>query len=263
VSVGADPDRIAILDNFCWGNTERPETLGSLVRAAEGCRDVALAYGTPFISGKDSLYNEYTHEGKSLAIPGTLLISAMGQVPDVRKCVTMDLKEAGNTLVLVGETRDELGGSHWAMVRGLDGGNVPRVDTDVAPRIFQAVHRAISRGLVRSCHDLSEGGLAVALAEMAIAGGLGATVVLAGAFVPLTLPASVMLFSESPTRFLLEIRKQDLSHLFFLFEGMTFDLVGHVVEEPRLLVRDIRSTDALIDAPLSALKEAWQAPLRW
>ena len=96
VAVGADPDRIAILDNFCWGNTERPETLGSLVRAAEGCRDVALAYGTPFISGKDSLYNEYTHEGKSLAIPPTLLISAMGQVPDVRKCVTMDLKEAGN-----------------------------------------------------------------------------------------------------------------------------------------------------------------------
>ena len=120
--MGADPDRIAILDNFCWGNTERPETLGSLVRAAEGCRDVALAYGTPFISGKDSLYNEYTHEGQSLAIPPTLLISAMGQVPDVRKCVTMDLKEPGNVLLLVGTTRDELGGSHWAMVRGLEGG---------------------------------------------------------------------------------------------------------------------------------------------
>ncbi len=98
VAVGADPTRIAILDNFCWGNTERPETLGSLVRAAQGCHDVALAYGTPFISGKDSLYNEYTHEGQSLAIPPTLLISAMGQVPDVRKCVTMDLKEPGNLL---------------------------------------------------------------------------------------------------------------------------------------------------------------------
>ena len=79
------PTRIALLDNFCWGNTERPETLGSLVRAAQACRDVALAYGTPFISGKDSLNNEYTHEGQSLAIPPTLLISAIGQVPDVRR----------------------------------------------------------------------------------------------------------------------------------------------------------------------------------
>src|SRR6185312_3382776 len=133
-----------------------------------------FAYGTPFISGKDSLYNEYTHDGKSLAIPGTLLISAMGQVPDVRKCVTMDLKEPGNTLVLVGETRDELGGSHWAMVRGLEGGYVPQVHRASAVPTFKAVHEAISRGLVRSCHDLSEGGLAVAVAEMAIAGGLGA-----------------------------------------------------------------------------------------
>ena len=95
VAVGADPDRIALLDNFCWGNTERPETLGALVLAAQACRDVSLAYRTPFISGKDSLNNEYTHEGQSLAIPPTLLISAIGQVADVRSCVTMDLKEAG------------------------------------------------------------------------------------------------------------------------------------------------------------------------
>ena len=263
VSVGADPDRIAILDNFCWGNTERPETLGSLVRAAEGCRDVALAYGTPFISGKDSLYNEYTHEGKSLAIPGTLLISAMGQVPDVRKCVTMDLKEPGNFLLLVGETRDELGGSHWAMVRGLEGGNVPRVDPEVAPRVFRAVHEAISRGLVRSCHDLSEGGLAVALAEMAIAGGLGVTGLFTEVFVPLTHPAAVALFSESPTRFLLESRPKDFQEILSIFRGFTRDLIGVVAEQPRLLIYDMRWTNALIDAPLSALKEAWQAPLRW
>ncbi|MBV8381645.1 MAG: phosphoribosylformylglycinamidine synthase, partial [Planctomycetaceae bacterium] len=114
VAVGADPARIALLDNFCWGNTDRPEALGSLVLAARGCHDLALAYGTPFISGKDSLNNEYTHEGQSLAIPPTLLISAMGQVPDVRTCVTMDLKEPGNVLLLAGLTRLELGGSHWA-----------------------------------------------------------------------------------------------------------------------------------------------------
>jgi len=179
VAVGADPSRIAILDNFCWGNTERPETLGSLVRAALGCKDTAIAFGTPFISGKDSLNNEFSYvdpatgEKKTVAIPSSLLISAIGQVADVRQCVTMDLKQAGNLLYLVGVTKDEMGGSHYALVNSLGGGTVPHVDLEQAPKIFAAVHRAISSGLVRSCHDLSEGGLATAAAEMAFAGGLG------------------------------------------------------------------------------------------
>jgi phosphoribosylformylglycinamidine synthase subunit PurSL len=264
VAVGADPDRIAILDNFCWGNTERPETLGSLVRAAEGCRDVALAYGTPFISGKDSLYNEYTHEGRSLAIPPTLLISAMGLVPDVRKCVTMDLKEAGNVLLLVGTTRDELGGSHWAMVRGLEGGFVPRVKQDEARPIFRAVHAAISRGLVRSCHDLSEGGLAVALAEMALAGGLGVKAELSGVDYDGDIVNVVaLLFSESPTRFVMEVRPDAIPAVQALFKGLSHWPIGLVVPDPRLIVRSDPRSKSLIDAPLSALKEAWQAPLRW
>jgi phosphoribosylformylglycinamidine synthase len=259
VAVGADPDRIAILDNFCWGNTERPETLGSLVRAAEGCHDVALAYGTPFISGKDSLYNEYIHEGQSLAIPPTLLISAIGQVPDVRTCVTMDLKEPGNLLLLVGSTRDELGGSHWAMVRGLEGGAVPRVNLADAPLIFRALHRAIAGGLVRSCHDLSEGGLAVALAEMALAGGHGAEILFAQD--PLPLHPAVLLFSESPTRFVLEVRPTSVNAVFGVFDGLAIDLIGAVSDTQSLSIRHKDAT--LIDAPLSSLKEAWQAPLRW
>ena len=128
VAVGADPARIALLDNFCWGDTDRPEVLGSLVRAAEACRDVALAYGIPFISGKDSLKNEYHAAGRNIVIPPTLLISALGIVPDVRRCVTMDLKEPGNILYLLGATKDEMGGSHYNLVHGLDGGAVPRVD---------------------------------------------------------------------------------------------------------------------------------------
>ncbi len=177
VAVGADPARIALLDNFCWGNTERPETLGSLVLAAQACHDLALAYGTPFISGKDSLNNEYKHEGRSLAIPPTLLISAIGQVPDVRSCVTMDLKEPGNVLCSWALTRLELGGSLWARVHEPAGraraAGRPRARAGASSR---PLHAAIGRGLVRSCHDLSEGGLAVALAEMAFAGGLGAQV---------------------------------------------------------------------------------------
>ena len=144
VAVGADPARIALLDNFCWGNTERPETLGSLVLAAEACRDMALAYGTPFISGKDSLYNEFTHEGRSLAIPPTLLISAMGQVPDVRRCVTMDLKEPGNLLLLVGMTRIELGGgSIWSHSTSRVRAACPASIPAQGRRCIAAVHEAI------------------------------------------------------------------------------------------------------------------------
>ena len=162
VAVGADPLRIAILDNFCWGNTERAETLGSLVRAALGCKDTAIAFGTPFISGKDSLNNEFSYVDPStgqkrlVAIPSSLLISAIGQVADVRRCVTMDLKQTGNFVYLVGDTNDELGGSHYAIVNERKGGQVPRVNLRQAPRVFAAIHAAIASGFVRSCHDLSE-----------------------------------------------------------------------------------------------------------
>ena len=121
VAVGADPERIAILDNFCWGDCERPETLGSLVRAALACHDLAVALGTPFISGKDSLNNEFRYTDaagakQTIAIPPSLLISALGQIDDVSRAVTMDLEAAGNVLYQVGMTKDELGGSHFALV---------------------------------------------------------------------------------------------------------------------------------------------------
>ena len=255
VAVGADPSRIALLDNFCWGNPERPETLGSIVLAARGCREAALAYKSPFISGKDSLYNEYAHMGKSLAIPPTLLISAIGQVPDIRKCVSMDLKEAGNTLLLIGETRDELGGSVWASVHGLVGGSVPTADPSTAAPTFALVHRLIVAGLVRSCHDLSEGGLAVALAEMAMAGGLGARVEVEG--------GAVALFSESPSRFVLEVGPGDQAEVARRFDeaglARCHRRLGSVSADPRLVVE--AGGKALIDAGLAALKSAWQRPL--
>ncbi len=265
VAVGADPDRIALLDNFCWGNTERPETLGSLVLAAQGCHDLALAYGTPFISGKDSLNNEYTHDGRSLAIPPTLLISAIGQVPDVRKCVTMDLKEPGNVVLLAGTTRLELGGSHWMVSRGRDEGRAPRVDPDLGRALFRAVHAAIGRGLIRACHDPSEGGLAVALAEMATAGGLGLDVSLRD--VPSddeSAHDAALLFSESPTRFLLEVRPDRVLELYDLFGTLPLGRLGEVTgaDAPRLVVRGLGG-GAVIDASISDLKSAWQAPLRW
>jgi len=260
VAVGADPKRIALLDNFCWGNTDRPEVLGSLVRAAEACRDVALAYGTPFISGKDSLNNEF-HSGKThLVIPPTLLISAMGKVADVRQCVTMDLKEPGNLLYLVGVTREEMGGSHYHLVNGQGGGTVPQVDLELAPRIFRSLHEAIRRGLVRACHDLSEGGLAVAAAEMAFAGGLGAD--LTGLAAPANAPDEIMLFAESTTRFLLEVEAGSASALELCFTSVPLLRIGQTLKEPRLRIAG-RSGTWVVWANLADLKEAWQGPLRW
>lgn len=266
VAVGADPARIALLDNFCWGDCERPETLGSLVRAALACYDMAVGLGTPFISGKDSLNNEFSYvdergERRTIAIPPSLLISAMGQVDDVAKCVTMDLKQAGNLLYIVGETRDELGGSHWAMVNGLADGNVPTVDAERAGAMFAAVHQAISSGLVRACHDLSEGGLAAAVAEMAFAGGLGAQVDVRTMPTDESLPAAVRLFSESNTRFLCEVEPKDATAFEAAFGGLALSKIGQVTVGTRLVVDedDVR----LIDADICELREAWQATLRW
>jgi phosphoribosylformylglycinamidine synthase len=264
VAVGADPGRVAILDNFCWGNTNRPEVLGSLVRAAEACRDVALAYNTPFISGKDSLNNEFHASGRNIVIPPTLLISALGRVPDVRRCVTMDLKEAGNFLYLIGETKDELGGSHFHLITGQSGGQVPKVDLDRAPLLFMELHEAIRTGLIRACHDLSEGGLAVAVAEMAFAGGLGADIRLSPSPLGGEEGASdeVMLFSESPTRFIVEVMPTNVSTFEKQFHDLPCSRIGQVVKEPRLRIAG-HSGEWIVWSDLAALKEAWQKPLRY
>jgi phosphoribosylformylglycinamidine synthase II len=265
VAVGADPQRIALLDNFCWGNTDRPETLGSLVRAALGCHDVAVVLGTPFISGKDSLNNEFRPEGadEPISIPPSLLISALGQVDDVGRCVTMDLKEPGNLLYIVGRTRNEMGGSHYGLVEGLSGGEVPKVNPQGAKKTFAALHQAIAGGLVRACHDLSEGGLAVAVAEMAFAGGLGARIDLDS--VPRderSRDPAVLLFSESNTRLLCEVRPENKAAFEDQMSGVPFAQVGEVIDSDKLEVLDSDGTP-VVQADLATLKEAWQRPLRW
>lgn len=261
VAVGGDPDRTAILDNFCWGNASRPEVFGSLCQAAFACRDIALGYRTPFISGKDSLNNEFNTGTERIVIPPTLLISAIAIVPDVFHARTMDLKQAGNVLVIVGLTRDEMGGSHFNLVTGATGGEVPNVDVKIGSRVFAGVYRAISAGQVRACHDLSEGGLAVALAEMAFAGELGAEVQLenvptSAEFDPLT-----VLFSESNSRLLLEIEPQHVDDVSNHLEGTPHAVIGQVIADPRLRITHQGTT--LLDEAVKELKDAWKTPLAW
>jgi phosphoribosylformylglycinamidine synthase II len=209
VCVGADPRRIAILDNFCWPSCDKPENLGMLVRAAEGCYDGAKAYKTPFVSGKDSLNNQFrytdpaTGESRTIEIPPTLLITGLAIVPSVKRVTSMDAKKPGNLLVVIGATTDEIGGS--LLQKLLDSGSgyphspngdsvyphspsgassiapasladwtshnhtVPRVDLSLGPRTAHAVANLITDGIIVSAHDCSEGGLLVSIAEMLIA----------------------------------------------------------------------------------------------
>jgi phosphoribosylformylglycinamidine synthase len=262
VAVGTDPSRVAILDNFSWGNCEKPDRLGALVLAAEGCYAAAKAFGTPFVSGKDSLNNEYRVGEETLSIPPTLLITALGIVPDVARCVTMDAKRAGNRIYLVGETGAELGGSLLHHLAGRRGGQVPRVDLARAPRIFAALHAAIAGGLVASCHDLSEGGLAVAAAEMALGGGLGLALELAK--VPRsTLPAdwdvdTALLFSESATRFLVEVAPERAAAFERALAGLPCATLGEVRTQPGLAVRGVSGRE-LFELPLEELTRAFHS----
>ncbi len=258
VAVGADPSRIAILDNFCWGDPTRPETLGSLLEAARGCHDAAIYYGTPFISGKDSLNNEYLGtDGKRHAIPPTLLISAIGLIDDVRTAVTSDLKCAGHHLFLVGATRAEMAGAHvWKAVGAASAEREASCDVpgpvDRAPELYQALHDAISQGIVAACHDLSEGGLAVAAAEMCIGGRLG---------LALTLPEGepfVQLFSESNGRLLVEVAPAHVDAFVARFAGLPAARLGLVTDSGRLTIST--RVDMIVDVPVAELVKAWLNP---
>jgi phosphoribosylformylglycinamidine synthase len=227
VAVGADPERIAILDNFCWGDPKRPETLGSLVEAARGCHDAALLFRTPFISGKDSLNNEYLGtDGQRHAIPPTLLVSALGIMDDITKAVTMDLKEAGNTIYLVGDFAPVFGGSHFDTT--IDE-SIPQV-SEITPQVYKALHNAINAGLVRSAHDLSEGGLAVAATEMCIGGRLGLDI-----NPPLT---TRDLFGETTGCLLVEVSSTDIAPFKETLKDLPFKKLGHVITEPVLKLND-------------------------
>ena len=248
VCVGADPSRIALLDNFSWPGCTDPDRLGGLVRAAEACYEGAMAYRAPFISGKDSLNNQFTTtDGRTIEIPPTLLISGIGIVPDVMRCVTMDAKRAGNLLVLVGApTTGALGGSHYQMLFGApeDRSRMPAVDPVQGARLARSVADLIVAGRVRAAHDCSDGGLLVAAAEMAMAGRLGLNLTLDG------LPC----FSEEPSRYLLEIEAAAVAHL----GDLQHTVIGTFNDTARITLAD----DPL-DISIDDLLAAWLGTLDW
>ena len=247
--------RIALLDNFVWGNPEKPERLGSLVRACQACYDVAVNYKTPFISGKDSLYNE----SPLGPVTPTLLITAVGIVPDISKTVSVDLKSPGNLIYIVGDTYPELGGSEYYKLKGYLGKSVPKLHASKARKAYYKLTKAISKDLVKACHDLSEGGLAVASAEMAFSGGYGLELDLQKVPGKRLTRNDFILFSESNSRFLIEISKKD---------KMTFErimkkkcaLIGKVTKEKKLVIFGLNGK-VVVDSPIEMLLSSWKKTL--
>jgi phosphoribosylformylglycinamidine synthase II len=249
--------RVALLDNFTWGNPEKPDRLGGLVRAAQACYEVASVLGIPFISGKDSLYNE----SPLGPVTPTLLITALGIIPDVRRAVTADLKKPGNLLYLLGKTQPELGGSEYYRLESFLGNSVPKVDAVETRKNFTCLTEAVDRSFVRACHDLSEGGLAVAASEMALSGGLGLELDLGSVYAPSPLRDDFLLFSESNSRFLVEVSPEKSREFEELMRGVVLSKVGRVMKDQRLRVKGVGGRP-IVDAPLTDLLEAWKGTLR-
>ena len=276
VCVGADPERVAILDNFCFPSCAVPENLGALVRTAEGCYDAAKAYRTPFISGKDSLSNQFTtKDGRTIQIPPTLLITGIGIVPDADLATTSDAKRPGSRLVVVGPPSAGMRGSHYDLLFGLPesaGGSgvstpeLPRTDLTLGPRTARAVHRLIREGIVRSAHDVSDGGLLCAVAEMLIAGStpgqpLGASVGPLGGGVP----ELAHLFGEGPSRYVLEVDDAQLDRLGEILReegGVPWSVFGVLTDTGRLeLAQGAGGAGGSVD--VEDLAAAWLGTLDW
>ncbi len=254
--------RIALLDNFSWGNPEKEDRLGQLVESCKACYDGVLAFQTPFISGKDSLYNEFDRgNGETVSIPPTLVISAVGIIPDVRKAVTMDLKETDNPVYIIGETKDELGGSHYYMIHGFKGNNVPSVDLKKTKKSFGALIKAMDDGLVKACHDCSEGGIGITAAEMAFAGELGMKIDLKK--VPADLKRNdKILFSESNSRFLVEIDKSKQKEFEKIMKGNVFAKIGEVISDKKLTVIGLNEK-FVVKEDVNELKKVWKNTFDW
>jgi phosphoribosylformylglycinamidine synthase len=262
VCVGVDIERVAILDNFCWGNPYRPEVLGSLVRAAEACYDMAKIYGTPFISGKDSLHNEYEIGKKSYSIPPSLLISAVGIIQDIRKAVTSYFKEAGSLVYILGKTKNELGGSAYCKCKSLTGGFVPKVDAEISLKTMKALGSAIRTGVVLAAHDCSEGGLAVAAAEMAFTGHKGLEIDISKAMAEDNMSDAEILFSESNSRFIVEIAPGKAKQFEKIMADNIYCNIGKVAAGEVVTIKG-RNGKTIVNEKLEQLMKSWTDTLKW
>ena len=257
VASGADPDRLAILDNFCMGNPDAEEELGALVETVKGIAAAAESYGAPFVSGKDSFYNYFETDEGSVSIPVTILISGMGIVEDASHVTGSSLRCRDSLIVVIGSTESELGGSVYARQKGLTNATVPGTDMDAAMGLYRKYYECVKQGLILSAHDVSEGGLAVTLAEAAFSGKAGLEIDLSSLPTGEDVSVAAMLFGESPSRLVVEIAPENLEKVAEIFEGQPFAPLGRAAGEHSNL-KVTRGDDVLIDEPLDELKSLWK-----
>jgi phosphoribosylformylglycinamidine synthase len=269
VAVGADLDHLAGLDNFCWcdpvKSAKTPDgeyKLAQLVRANMAIYDYTTAFGVPCISGKDSMKNDYQIGKTKISIPPTLLFSVIGKIKDVRKAVTMDAKRPQDLVYIIGETKEELGGSEWFAQQKVIGNNAPQVIAAKAIKIYRTLHKAMQSGIIASCHDCSDGGLAIALAETAFAGGLGMNIDLD--FVPYRgrKRNDYILFSETASRFVVTIHPEDKRKFEKIMAGNIIREIGFVTSDGLFQVTSLGGK-LIIKEKISKLKDAWQKPLNF
>jgi phosphoribosylformylglycinamidine synthase len=269
IASGGNLRHLAGLDNFCWCDPIQSEKtpdgrykLAQLVRANQALYDYTTAYGVPCISGKDSMKNDYIVENIKISIPPTVLFSVLGKIDDVRRVQTIDAKAPGDLVYVIGLTKPELGASEYFARHGYIGNNVPVVDAAAAKAGYERLTGAICKGLVASCHDCSDGGLGVALAETAFAGGLGMKIGLAAVPREDIERDDFLLFSESQSRFVVTVHPDKEEAFSAALKGTTLARIGLVTEEPILICIGLKG-DVALSASIARLKEAWQRPLRW
>jgi len=242
-------------------NPEGPYKLAQLVRANQALYDYTVLFGTPCISGKDSMKNDYMFRDIKISVPQTVLISAISVIEDVRRAVTIDLKDAGDLIIIVGKTYAELAGSEYFAAFGLHGNIPPRVRGTMAKRTYKSIERAMTAGLIKSCHDISDGGLAAALAESAFAGGLGVDVELAKVPAVAIYRDDFLLFSESASRFIVSVDEGCYERFAALLKGIPFAAIGRVRDDGRFNIKGMNG-GPVIASTIEELESAWLAPFK-
>ena len=268
VAVGGDPDRLAGVDNFCWCDPVLSEKtpdgrykLAQLVRACKALSHFALAYGVPCVSGKDSMKNDYTGGGAKISIPPTVLFSVLGVIDNVTRTQTSDFKKAGDYIYVLGGTRREMAGSEVAQELKLACNTVPTVDVDSALPRYRALHRCIYERAVTACHDLSDGGLAVAVAEMCIGGRTGATLDLDLVPALEAMTRTELLYSESASRLMVSVRPDMASFFEAQMHGTIFARVGQVTDDGVLKLSS--GSSVLCSEGVEDLAKAFKGTLDW
>ncbi len=260
VCAGASRDYLAILDNFCWSSSDTPGRLYELKEAARACYDIATAYGTPFISGKDSMFNDFKGFDESgnkvdIAALPTLLISAIGVMPDISKAMTIDFKRVGDLVYLIGETRDELAASEYFTMQDRSGSSLPIVDPQKNAKAYDALCEAIQRELVTSALGLGRGGLGVALTKSAIAGRLGAQIDVTNTAGEAR-QAESLLFSESQGRILVSVPRNSQVAFEKICQGVALTWIGEVAQADSISLKLPGST---VELDLTELTKAYRS----